>query len=228
MAVRASPVLAREDGGHDRLVAGLRDRAREARPGDDAQHLGDLDLDLRLGGDQPSRARGLCDRDVEARIGEPEGRELADRLLGRGCGLVDGAAIGLAGAFGCERRRLAEIARRQSVSSRSALRVGGSPSRTSAAGGSSRTNEPPVRPRRVSTKPASRRICSAWRRVIGATPSCAASSSSLGSRSPGASTPAPMASPRRRTICSTAPSAWSGASATSRAVDDLSLEHHYL
>ena len=107
MAARASPRLAREDGGHDRLVAGLRDRAREARPGDDAQHLGDLDLDLRLGGDQPSRARGLGDRDVEARIGEPEGRELADRLLGRGCGLVDCAAIGLAGAFGGERRRLA-------------------------------------------------------------------------------------------------------------------------
>ena len=34
-------------------------------------------------------------------------RELADRLLGRRCGLVDCAAIGLAGAFGGERRRLA-------------------------------------------------------------------------------------------------------------------------
>ena len=37
-----------------------------------------------------------------------------------------------------------------------------------------------MRPRRVSRNPASRRICSAWRSVIGATPSCAASSTSLG------------------------------------------------
>ena len=184
--VRAALGVARDDGRDDRLVAGLRDRAREARARDDAQHLGDLDLDLRLGGDQPARARGLGDRDVEARVGEPEGRELADGALGRRCGLDDRRALGRRSARSAASAAASpEIARRQSVSSRSALRVGGSPPSTSAAGGSSRTNEPPVRPRRVSTNPASRRICSAWRSVIGATPSCAASSSSLGRRSPG-------------------------------------------
>ena len=108
---------------------------------------------------------------MEARVGEAEPGELADLALSRGGGVGDCLARGRLGALGCERGGLAEIARRQSVSSRNALRVGGSPLRTSAAGGSSRTNEPPVRPRRVSTNPAARRICSAWRSVIGATPS---------------------------------------------------------
>jgi len=66
--------------------------------------------------------------------------------------------------------------RRQSVSSRSSLRVGSSAAGDERAGGSVGAERPPVRPP-VSTNPASRRIWSAWRSVIGATPSCAASSS---------------------------------------------------
>jgi hypothetical protein len=78
------------------------------------------------------------------------------------------------------------------------------------------TNVPPFLPRRVSTKPASRRIAIACRSVIGATASMVASSSSLGNCSPGASTPLPIASPMRRTISSLALGARSGANVRAR------------
>ena len=178
------------DRGDDRLVARLRDAPRQPRAGDDAQHLAELDLDLRLGArpgggsaeasamamwKRASASRKAANRPPRARPRRPSSAMTRARLAVARCG--------------GQRGRLAETARRQSVSSRNSPRVGGSPDEHERAGGSSRTNEPPVRPRRVSTNPASRRICSAWRSVIGATPSCAASSTSLGRRSPGASTP---------------------------------------
>ena len=106
MAVRRLARLAREDGRNDRLVAGLRDRARQARPGT-MRSISAISTWICVSAAISRRERArLCDRDVEARIGERKGA-LADRLLGRRCGLVDCAAIGLVGAFGGERRRLA-------------------------------------------------------------------------------------------------------------------------
>ena len=145
-AVRGAGI-AREDRRDDRVVSGLRDGAGQARPGDDAQHLGDLDLDLRLGRDQPARARGLGDRDVEASVGQPEGGELADGALGGAGGAPTAPGVRAALARSAASAAASpEMARRQSVSSRNSLRVGGSPASTSAAGGSSRTKEPPLRP----------------------------------------------------------------------------------
>ena len=82
-------------------------RPGQARAGDDAQHLGDLDLDLRLGRDQAARARGLGDRDVEARVGQPEAGEGADGALGGGRRFGDCLTSVRPGPLGGERRRLA-------------------------------------------------------------------------------------------------------------------------
>ena len=203
-------------------VARLRDRRATPAQADDEQLRRP-----RPGAPSRRRPAGASLRPRRPRRGS--GRRRAGRRSVADGGL-DGRGGG-AGAGGASRRGGGRRAPRPrprwrgaSRSARGRGRVGGAAFGTSAPGGSSRTNEPPVRPRRVSTNPASRRICSAWRSVIGATPSWAASSTSLGRRSPGASTPAPIASPRRRTICSTAPSGCSGASASVA----CALEHHYL
>src|SRR5947209_7606349 len=64
---------------------------------------------------------------------------------------------------------------------------------------------------------------SASRSVIGAIASLAASSASAGSRSPTSIRPSPIASPRRRTVCSTTAPSATGEKTTSRASARLSL-----
>ena len=61
-----------------------------------------------------------------------------------------------------------------------------------------RMNDPPPRPRRVSTRPISRSDASASRRVTGDTPNCTASWLSAGSRSPSSSRPRLIAWASRR------------------------------
>ena len=95
-------------------------------------------------------------------------------------------------------------------------------SRSTDASTGARTNDPPPRPRRVSTRPRWRSSASASRRVTVDTFSAPASSSSLGSCSPSAISPRPMASLIRRATTSTRPPSRRGAKTTCRAATSAS------
>ena len=86
-----------------------------------------------------------------------------------------------------------------------------------AASAGAMTKLPPSRPRRVSTRPASRRMPRPSRAVTRATPNRRASSASLGRRSPATSTPRTIASVRRWATCSARPASASCAKTASRA-----------
>jgi len=80
-----------------------------------------------------------------------------------------------------------------------------------------RTKLPPLRPRRVSTRPCSRRLASASRSVTVETPSCAESSVSLGSCSPSESRPSAIDSVIRWMTASVRPPEVRGANTVVRA-----------
>ena len=84
----------------------------------------------------------------------------------------------------------------------------GRSSRSASSG--ARTNEPPPRPRRVSTRPIVRSVASASRSVTVETPSCPASWLSAGRRSPSSSRPSRIASASRRVTVSARPPVSSG------------------
>ena len=160
------------------LVAEQQRRLRDGRDLDLQVALGATPL-LGLGGRRPrsARRRGAAGRSRPAwPAGRPAGRRPRPSA-----------------AYWSPRSRIWAVL---SSSSRSSTRC------TARSRGTAVTKEPPLRPRRVSIRPAARIACSASRTVTVETPSSRPSSASPGSWCSGGISPSTMASVSRRSTCS--------------------------